>query len=99
LTHRYLEKTKGTDLRDANVRGIWKEGRKEWKISSDYHKRSLVENTMYRFKTIFGSKMLSRKMPRQKTEKMIKIRVLNRMTEIGNLLPRFDKFFKVVSRL
>lgn len=40
--------------RNENLRRIWEEGRKEWKIKSGYHRRSLAETAMFRFKTIFG---------------------------------------------
>lgn len=39
--------------RDDNLRRIRKVGRKVWKQESDYHRRSLAETTMFRFKTIF----------------------------------------------
>ena len=47
--------------RDENLRRIRKVGRKTWKHESSYHRRSLAETTMFRFKTIFGGKLRSRK--------------------------------------
>jgi len=44
-----------------NLRRIRKVGRKTWKHESGYHRRSLAETTMFRFKTIFGGKLRSRK--------------------------------------
>lgn len=58
-------------------------GRKEWKIKSSYHRRSLAETAMMRFKTIFGSTLYSRIFEKQKTEAAIKIKCLNKMTAIG----------------
>jgi hypothetical protein len=58
-------------------------GRKEWKVESGYHRRSLSETAMGRFKTIFGSALYSRKLANQKTEAAIKIKCLNKMTAIG----------------
>lgn len=58
-------------------------GRAEWKEQSNYHRRSLSETAMMRFKTIFGGKLYSRKMESQKTEAAIKVKCLNKMTGIG----------------
>ena len=65
--------------RDENLRAIRKQGRKAWKIASGYHTRSLVENTMFRLKTILGSRIRSRSWSRQKTEIRIMCSVLNKM--------------------
>ena len=59
------------------------EARKEWKIESDYHTRSIVENTMFRYKTIFGDRLLSSNFNNQKTEMLIKTNVLNKLTSLG----------------
>jgi hypothetical protein len=58
-------------------------GRKEWKKASNYHRRSLSETAMYRFKIIFGPTLYSRIFEKQKTEAAIKIKCLNKMTKIG----------------
>lgn len=57
--------------------------KKEWKISSGYHRRSLSETAMMRFKVIFGSSLFSRKIESQKSEATIKIKALNKMTALG----------------
>lgn len=62
---------------------IEKIGRKEWKIKNGYHRRSLSETAMFRFKTIHGRKLYSRKMDTQQTETKIKIKTLNIMTAQG----------------
>jgi hypothetical protein len=69
--------------RDENLRKIRKTTRKQWKINSGYHKRSLVENTMFRFKTINGDKLNLRKFENQKTEFLIGISILNKMFKNG----------------
>ena len=46
--------------RDRNIRSIRELGRREWHTHSGYSKRSMVENTMYRYKTIIGRSMRSR---------------------------------------
>ena len=58
-------------------------GRKEWKKASNYHRRSLSETAMMRFKVIFGPTLYSRIFEKQKTEAAIKIKCLNKITAIG----------------
>jgi len=57
--------------------------RKEWKIESDYHTRSLAETTMFRYKKIFGDRLLSHNFDNQKTEMLIKTNILNKFTSLG----------------
>lgn len=67
--------------RDENLRRIRKVGRKAWKQESNYHRRSLSETTMFRFKTIFGDKLSSRQFDNQAVELFIKCAALNRMIQ------------------
>jgi hypothetical protein len=46
-----------TKPRDRAIRYIRRQGRKKWKKIHHYHKRSLVETTMFRYKTILGDKL------------------------------------------
>jgi hypothetical protein len=69
--------------RDVNLRRIREVGRKQWKAESGYHRRSLAETAMFRFKTIFGDQLSARELARQKTEARIKCAALNRMTRLG----------------
>ena len=62
------------------------EARALWKKLTGYHKRSLVETTMFRYKTIFGANLRSRNWKNQQIEIMIKCRALNEMTKLGSLL-------------
>ncbi|MFZ2898068.1 MAG: hypothetical protein WA004_05570 [Saprospiraceae bacterium] len=62
---------------------IEKEGRKIWKQESGYHRRSLSEAAMLRFKIIFGPELYSRKLRSQQTEAAIKVLCLNKMTGVG----------------
>lgn len=59
------------------------EGRAQWKRESGYHRRSRVETFMFRYKTILGSRLATRREATQATEVAIKLDVLNRMTELG----------------
>jgi IS5 family transposase len=69
--------------RDENLRRIRRVGRKAWKQESNYHRRSLAETTMFRFKTIFGGNLSSRKFGNQAAELFIKCAALNRMIQIA----------------
>lgn len=69
--------------RDENLRAIRQKGRKQWKIDSGYHIRSGVENTFFRWKTIFGDRLRSRVEARQRTEIRIVAAALNRMFSLG----------------
>lgn len=59
-------------LRDCRRRG-----RTAWKKHHGYHRRSLAETAMYRFKTSFGDRLISRASPQQKTEALVKSKTLN----------------------
>lgn len=67
------------------IRGLGDDdaARNLWKNLSGYHKRSLVETTMYRFKTLFGGTLASRTMQNQKAEVFVKCQVINRMNNLG----------------
>jgi hypothetical protein len=69
--------------RDQNVRRIRQVGRKKWKVELGYHRRSLAETAVFRFKIIFGHTLTTRTLPRQITEARIKVVALNRMTQLG----------------
>jgi Transposase DDE domain len=71
------------EQRDENLREIRKRGRKQWKMRSTYHRRSLVETAFFRLKTIFSDKLRSRTMERQRAEANIRCLAMNRMTRLG----------------
>jgi len=76
--------TKGERLiRDENLRCIRRKGKLKWKSESNYHRRSLAETGVFRFKTIFTDKLQSRKIGNQFQEMIIKCAALNRMTHLG----------------
>jgi hypothetical protein len=70
-------------VRDENLRRIRKAGRKEWKRESHYHRRSLAETQVFRFKTIFGDRLQTRRVNNQFKELLLKSAILNRMTHLG----------------
>lgn len=69
--------------RDENLRYIRKHGRKKWKRESGYHRRSIAETTMFRFKTIFGGSLSARNFDNQAVELFIKCAALNRMIQLA----------------
>lgn len=71
------------EVRDENLRSIRKQGRKSWKQESGYHRRSLAETTVFRYKVTFGDKLHSRKVENQLTEMFIKCATLNKMVHLG----------------
>lgn len=76
--------SKNTPLpRDENLRRIRKVGRQQWKAESGYHRRSLAETAVFRFKIIFGNTLSTRTLDRQVTEVRVKAAALNRMTQLG----------------
>ena len=66
-----------------NIRSIRELGRREWHKRSGYSRRSLVENTMYRYKTIIGRRMRSRTFDGQRVEVLLARKILNTMTLMG----------------
>ncbi len=69
--------------RNRNIRSIRKLGRREWHKWSGYSKRSMVENAIYRYKTIIGRGLRSRTLGGQLVEVHLACRVLNTMTRLG----------------
>jgi Transposase DDE domain len=69
--------------RDQALRSIRKHGRKKWKRDANYHRRSLSETAMFRHKTAFGGKVVSRKFENQATELLCQCAMLNRMIQLG----------------
>lgn len=69
--------------RDENLRKIRQIGRKNWKKESGYHRRSLAETSMFRFKQIFGGSVHSRTFESQAVDLFVRCALLNRMTWLG----------------
>lgn len=69
--------------RDENLRRIRQIGRAAWKVESGYHRRSLVETTMFRVKSLFGDKLNARCFEAQATEAFVRCAALNKMTGLG----------------
>lgn len=69
--------------RNRNIQSIHELGRRGWHKRSGYSKRSMVENTVYRYKTIIGRSMRSRTFARQRVEVQLASKILNTMIGLG----------------
>ena len=69
--------------RNRNIRSIRELGRREWRTRSGHSRRSLVENAVYRYKTIIGRSMRSRTSAGQRVEVQLASEILNTMTRLG----------------
>ena len=72
--------------RNEHLAVIAEHGRMGWQRSSGYNRRSLVETTMFRYKTIIGRRLHARSLSNQRTEAKVGCNVLNRMTGLGMLV-------------
>ena len=69
--------------RDRHLAMIAEQGRLAWPASNGYGRRSLVETTMGRYKTLIGPRLRARGFAGQQTEAAIGVAVLNRMLVAG----------------
>lgn len=72
--------------RGAAVARIAEIGRNAWKAETGYHRRSLAETAMLRYKALIGPSLRSRAFDRQKVEAAVAVHCLNRFTALG--MPR-----------
>jgi hypothetical protein len=72
--------------RGAAVARIAAVGRAAWKAETGYHRRSLAETAMSRYKTIIGPGLNARTLDNQKAEAAVAVRCINRLTALG--MPR-----------
>jgi hypothetical protein len=76
-------------IRDHHIADIAAHGRMAWQKSSGYNQRSRIETQIGRWKAVIGTKLKARSSENQKTEARIGVRILNRMTELGQ--PNFER--------
>jgi hypothetical protein len=69
--------------RNRILQQIETRGRLAWRVLSGYTRQSIAENTMFRFKQLFGGRLWARRYATQRTEALVKCAVLNRMTQLG----------------
>lgn len=75
--------------RGAAVARIAEIGRKAWKQETGYHRRSLAETGMYRYKALIGPRLNARSFASQQAEAAIGVHCVNRFTALG--MPRSIK--------
>ena len=69
--------------RDENLRAIRKLGKAAWKRTCGYHRRSIAETTMSRFKRIFGPTISARTFAGQAVEINLRGKILNQLYDLG----------------
>ena len=69
--------------RDEILRAMRQKGRKGWKQESGYHRRSLAETLIYRYKHLIGGTLKARSEANQQVESRIGCAILNRMIHLG----------------
>ena len=69
--------------RNRILQQIEQQGRYAWRVVSGCTRQSIAENTMFRFKSLFGGRLWARGLDTQRTEAQVKCSVLNRMTQLG----------------
>ncbi len=85
---------KKTAIVDSRAKGPWcqrndaikrirKVGRRQWRKESGAHQQAHAENGMYRYKRIIGDRLRAQHRESQKTEALIAVNVINRMTALG----------------
>jgi IS5 family transposase len=70
-------------LRNHAISQVRYRGSKKWKKKTNYHRRSMAETAMYRFKQLFGGHVASRHMKNQTQEVAIKCRIINGFNSLG----------------
>ena len=71
------------EARNQRVQAIGKKGRKRWKKNSGYHRRSLAETGVFRFKGILSPWLRARSGAGQQIEARIGCSMLNQMIHLG----------------
>lgn len=69
--------------RDEAIRYIRRHGRAKWKRVHGYHRRSLAETTMFRFKRLTGRLLRAHKLEHQVAEVRPGTKILNQMLALG----------------
>ncbi len=72
----------GLAERDRNAATLRPHGRRAWKLTSGYSRRSLVETAAYRYKTNFGPGLSARREDSQRVQALGRCRALNEMTRL-----------------
>jgi hypothetical protein len=76
--------------RDEAIRGQRRHGRRGWKRTSGYHRRSLIETSMSRLKQAFGPRLKNKAFENQRIEARLRCKLLNRFTRLGMPMSRWN---------
>ena len=68
---------------EASLQRIRKVGRRERQKESGYRQQGRVENSFFRYKSVFGGDLRARHSKAQRREAAIGCHILNRMPELG----------------
>ncbi len=79
------------------VRQIRRDGKAAWKEAIGYHRRSLGETAMSRFKMTFGDRLKNREPPNQRTEVAPRTKILNAFAALGYASLALDLVSKAAS--
>ena len=71
----------GAPERNEVIELIARSGKQDWKEQSGYHRRSLVENLMHRFKTLTSDRLWARDV--QDAEVAVRVSIINRMVMLS----------------
>jgi hypothetical protein len=69
--------------RRAHINSIVALGRARWHRASGYHRQTQVENAMFRYKRLIGTRLRAISEDARKVEAVVACNVLNRMTGLG----------------
>ncbi len=79
-------------IRNAHLCQIQQQGRYAWRVASGSTRQSVAENAMFRFKSIFGSRLRAPpRLDNQRVEGWTKCTVLNRMVSLG--MPATERIY------
>ena len=87
---RHKPEDKAWIARNQAVSHVIYKGLKSWKKKSNYHRRSLVETAMFRFKTLLGNRVCARTSERQAMEVALKCKVINVFNQLGMPVTEFS---------
>ena len=69
--------------RDETIRTIRKRGIRTWEKTSGYHRRSIAETQIGRYKQILGDTLHARTLTHQQTETRVGCAILNRLLHLA----------------
>ena len=69
--------------RNEAVKALKEDALEQWKIESGYHRRSIGETAMWRYKALTGERLRLRSYNAQVGEALARVAVLNKMTALG----------------